>query len=187
MTASQDIAVPASGRLRLGVISDTHGHPHPEAAQLLAREAPDLVLHAGDIGDGACLDAFAAVAPLIVVRGNIDEPDDGVDGWPERRLLRVTSGGHTALVILLTHIAVYGSRLRAEIQRDARHLGADLVVCGHSHVPLVASDHGVAVFNPGSCGPKRFSLPITVGLVDIAPDGVSFRHLDCVTGERWRP
>lgn len=182
--ATHDIALPASGRLTLGVISDTHSSPHVDAAHVLAGEHPDLVLHAGDVGDGACLAPFAAIAPLVVVRGNIDRDDEP---WPDTMLVRVLSGGAPALVIVLTHIAVYGSRLRQEAHRDAQHLGGDLVVCGHSHVPLVARDRGVAVFNPGSCGPRRFDLPITIGVIDITPDGVAFRHLDCTTGERWSP
>ncbi|PKN58808.1 MAG: metallophosphoesterase [Deltaproteobacteria bacterium HGW-Deltaproteobacteria-14] len=184
MPATHDIALPPSGQLTLGVIADTHGTPHADAARLLAAEHPDVVLHAGDVGDAACLAPFAAIAPLIVVRGNIDRDDEN---WADSIVIRVISEGAAALVIVLTHIAVYGSRLRHEVHRDARNLGGDLVVCGHSHVPLVARDRGVAVFNPGSCGPRRFALPITVGLIDIGPDGVGFRHLDCTTGERWRP
>lgn len=184
MLTTHDIPLPASGRLTLGVIADTHGNPHADAASLLAAERPDVVLHAGDVGDAACLAPFAAIAPLVVVRGNIDREDEN---WADSIVVRVISEGTPALVIVLTHIAVYGSRLRHEAHRDARHIGGDLVVCGHSHVPLVARDRGVAVFNPGSCGPRRFGLPITVGFIDIGPTGVGFRHIDCTTGEPWRP
>lgn len=181
---THDVALPAGGRLKLGVIADTHGRPHPDAARLVAAEAPDLLLHAGDIGDASCLSPFEAIAPLVRVRGNIDEDDAG----PDTAVVRVVSErGETSLVIALTHIAVYGSRLRHDAHRDALHLGADLVVCGHSHVPLVARDRGLAIFNPGSCGPRRFALPITVGFIEISADGVAFRHVDCTTGERWRP
>ena len=65
--------------------------------------------------------------------------------------------------------------------------GADLVVCGHSHVPFAARDRGLTVFNPGSIGPRRFQLPIVFGLIDISRERIDVRHVDCETGERWLP
>jgi predicted phosphodiesterase len=89
--------------------------------------------------------------------------------------------------ILLTHIAVDGPRLRADAVRLARSRDASLVVCGHSHVPLIARDRDISVFNPGSAGPRRFRLPILVGVIDLTPTAVRLAHFDCETGRPWRP
>jgi len=171
------------GDARIAVVADTHSHPHPEALPLLRRERPAAVLHAGDIGDLGVLDALGEVAPLVVVRGNIDGHGDGL---PDVVDLRIT-WGEQRLNLLLTHIAVAGPRLRADARRLALSHEADVLVCGHSHVPLVALDSGVAVFNPGSIGPRRFTLPITFGVLDLGVGGLRFRHVNCETGQRWHP
>ena len=85
------------------------------------------------------------------------------------------------------HIAVYGPKLRADAARLARAREASLVVCGHSHVPLVARDRDLSVFNPGSVGPRRFRLPIVFGVIDVTPTAVRLAHFDCETGQRWTP
>ena len=64
---------------------------------------------------------------------------------------------------------------------------AQLVICGHSHVPLLVMDRNIGVFNPGSIGPRRFRLPITFGVIDMSLDGLQFEHVDCETGKRWSP
>ena len=90
--------------------------------------------------------------------------------------------------LLLTHIAVYGAKIRADAAALARAHDASLIVCGHSHVPLTARDKGLTVFNPGSIGPKRFALPITFGTIELSSEnGVLLRHFDCETGEPWMP
>jgi hypothetical protein len=73
------------------------------------------------------------------------------------------------------------------VARRARAAGASLVVCGHSHVPFIGVDKGLTVFNPGSIGPRRFSLPIVLGTIDLAPGGVRLRHVDVETGRAWVP
>ena len=169
----------------IAVIADTHGRPHPRAVERVAAMKPDAILHAGDVGDAGCLDAFRALAPLVVVRGNID----GLD-WPDSRLVSVSVGGRERLRVLLTHIAVdrlAPSRVALAAAREHR---ADLIVCGHSHVPFITR-HGegegqVFLFNPGSCGPRRFSLPIVVGRLGLG-ETLSLGHIDVETGEAWRP
>jgi predicted phosphodiesterase len=99
----------------------------------------------------------------------------------------VRAGERTLLNILLTHVAVCGPKLRADVARLARAEDASLVVCGHSHVPFAAHDEGITVFNPGSVGPRRFQLPIALGVIDVSAEGVSVRHVDCETGRPWRP
>jgi predicted phosphodiesterase len=91
------------------------------------------------------------------------------------------------LRIYLTHIAVNGPKLRADVARMARAEHASLVVCGHSHVPFIAQDRELAVFNPGSIGPRRFHLPIVFGTIAITPRGVRLAHVDCETGRPWSP
>ena len=91
------------------------------------------------------------------------------------------------LRIVLVHIGVNGPRLRPEVARLAKDERADLVVCGHSHVPFIGVDKGLTVFNPGSIGPRRFSLPIVLGTIDIAPGGVRLAHVDVETGHAWVP
>jgi uncharacterized protein len=181
---SARIAVREGGSLRLAVVADTHSAPHPGTAKHLRSQAPDAILHAGDIGDLAVLVALEEIAPVYAVRGNIDVRAPGL---PDILTLDVVAGEASLLRILLVHIAVDGPRLRADAARLARSRDASLVVCGHSHVPLVARDGELAVFNPGSAGPRRFHLPIVFGAIDLTPDAVRLAHFDCATGERWTP
>lgn len=173
------LPVEAGASVRLAVVSDTHSHPHAKTAQRLAELAPAAILHGGDIGDLAVLDELAKVAPVYAVRGNIDTH--------ARDLPDVLTLDVGALRILLTHIAVYGPKLRSEVARMAKAERATLVVCGHSHVPFIGIDKGVTVFNPGSIGPKRFSLPILLGTIDVTPSGVRLAHVDAETGTAWLP
>ncbi len=181
---SARVAVREDGSLRLAVVADTHSAPHPGTTKHVRSLSPDAILHAGDIGDLGVLDEFEAIAPVFAVRGNIDvrAPD-----LPDVLTLDVVSGDSVLLRILLMHIAVFGPKLRADAARLARSREASLVVCGHSHVPLVARDGDLAVFNPGSVGPRRFHLPIVFGTIEVTPSSVRLAHFDCATGERWSP
>lgn len=180
-TERRTLALPPGGG-PIAVVADTHSHPHPDALPLLGALAPAAIVHGGDIGDLAVLERLGEVAPVIAVRGNID----GREGPPDVVELTITRAD-SALRVLLTHIAVRGPRLRADARRLAEGFAADLVICGHSHVPLVARDGRFVVFNPGSIGPRRFALPIVFGVLDVTPRGVDLRHVDCETGRRWRP
>jgi putative phosphoesterase len=181
---SARVAARDDGSLRLAVVADTHSAPHPAATKHLRLLSPDAILHAGDVGDPAVLDELAAIAPLFAVRGNIDVHASDL---PDVLTLDVVGGEATLLRILILHIAVDGPRLRADAGRLARSREASLVVCGHSHVPLIARDGDLAVFNPGSVGPRRFRLPIVFGRIDISPTAVRLAHIDCETGEAWKP
>ena len=171
------------GPARIAVVADTHSRPHPKLAGHLAALEPDAILHAGDIGDLAVLEDLAAVAPLLAVRGNIDTK---VRDLADLLTIDLEVGGRAARLLLL-HIAVHGPKLRAEVAREARAAGASLVVCGHSHVPFIGQDRGITVFNPGSCGPRRFSLPILFGTMDVTDRGMRLTHIDCETGGPWSP
>ena len=172
------------GALRLVVVADTHSQPHPRAAELIAAQRPDHILHAGDIGSREVLEALAALAPVTAVRGNIDAQMPGI---PDVVTLEVRDGDRTLVTILLLHVAAYGPKLRADAARLARAEDASVVVCGHSHVPFLGRDQGMAVVNAGSIGPRRFRLPIVFAVVDVRRDGVAIHHVSCETGERWTP
>lgn len=142
--------------LRIGLISDTHGLLRPEAALFL--RGCDHIVHAGDVGDEAVLDALHVIAPVTAVRGNND-----VDEWalplPETQTLRI---GGVALFVLHDLKELAGQRVPADVQ---------VVVCGHSHKPQIFRDPaGLLVINPGSAGPRRFKLPIGVAELNVADD-----------------
>ena len=118
------------------------------------------------------------------MRGNIDGRAPGlVDSMD----VEFFAGERSILKLVLVHIAVYGPKLRAEVARLAAAHSARLVLCGHSHVPFMGRDKGVTLFNPGSIGPRRFELPITLGVLTLGTSGISLRHVSCETGETWLP
>jgi putative phosphoesterase len=145
--------------MRVGLISDTHNLVRPEALDALRGCAH--IIHAGDICKRDVLDALASLAPLTVVRGNNDVGDD-VARLPEHA--RIELGGATIHVV--HDIADVPKQLD----------GIDVVVTGHSHKPLIEHRNGVLFVNPGSAGPRRFKLPITLALLDI-DDGKLEAHL----------
>jgi uncharacterized protein len=136
--------------LQIGLISDTHNLVRPEALDAL--RGVDHIVHAGDICRREVLDTLAQLAPLTVVRGNNDMADD-VASLPEHA--RIEFAG--AVLYVVHDIADVPAALD----------GVDIVVTGHSHKPLIERRDGVLFVNPGSAGPRRFKLPITVALLDI--------------------
>jgi putative phosphoesterase len=145
---------------RIGLISDTHGLLRPEAAALLA--GSDHLIHGGDIGNPAILEQLAAIAPLTVVRGNNDHAP-WAEGIPEATTVDIAG--------VRIHVLHDISELNEKARADAR-----VVVTGHSHKPLVAEREGVLFVNPGSAGPRRFSLPISVGEL-IVENGAVCAHI----------
>jgi len=146
--------------VRVGVISDTHGLLRPEAVAAL-RDV-DHILHAGDVGDAAILDRLAHVAPVTAIRGNVDR--GGRCGrLPETELVEL--GGQS---IYMLH-----DRMALDLDPVAAGIGA--VVFGHSHQPAIEWVKGVLYFNPGSAGPRRFSLPVSVGFLEISESGIEAR------------
>jgi len=179
-----ELTLSGRGELRVAVVADTHSQPHPLAARRIEALAPSAILHAGDIGNLSVLQDLAQIAPVIAVRGNIDERATDL---PDSMTIRVRAGAETALTLLLMHIAVYGPRVRADAARLAASHGARMIICGHSHVPFIGKDRGLTVFNPGSIGPRRFHLPIVFGVLEVADGKLSIRHVNCETGETWSP
>jgi putative phosphoesterase len=132
----------------VGVISDTHGLLRAEAVEAL--RASDRIVHAGDVGAPEVLDELAKIAPLTVVRGNVDR-GDWAHKLPKSDLIEV--GG----------ISIYMLHIREELDLNPIAAGIGVVVFGHSHVPGQETKGDVLYFNPGSAGPRRFKLPVTVG------------------------
>ncbi len=172
------------GSIRIVAVADTHSKPHPDAAKYIAALEPDAILHGGDIGDLSVLDSLRTIAPVVAVRGNIDAhaPD-----LPDVITVDIKADSKPILRLLLTHIAVYGPKIRADVARLANERGASLIVCGHSHVPFIGRDRGLLVLNAGSIGPRRFLLPIVFGTIDLSRAGLQLRHHSCETGAPWEP
>ena len=134
--------------IQVGVISDTHGLLRPEAVAAL--EGSDHIIHGGDIGDPALLGKLAEIAPVTAVRGNIDR-GDWAKTVPETDVLEI--GG----------FSIYIVHNLQELDLKPEAAGFAVVVYGHSHVAKWESRNGVLYFNPGSAGPRRFELPVTLG------------------------
>ena len=139
--------------MRIGLVSDTHGLLRPEALAWL--RGCDHILHAGDIGDPAILDALRALAPLDAVRGNNDR-GDWAAALPE------------TLTLAIEGVRVHLLHDLAELAIDPAAQSVQVVVSGHSHKPLVQQRDGVVYVNPGSAGPRRFKLPIAAGELRVA-------------------
>lgn len=146
--------------MRIGVVSDTHGLLRPQVVRRL--RGVDRIVHAGDIGDPAVLAALEAVAPVTAVRGNNDR-----GAWaravPETAVLHV--GG----------VSLYVLHDLAALDVDPRAAAIDAVIAGHSHRPSLGTRDGVLFFNPGSVGPRRFTLPIAMGFLTVHGAGVRGR------------
>ncbi|MGD0366393.1 MAG: metallophosphoesterase family protein [Acidobacteriaceae bacterium] len=138
--------------MRIGVISDTHGLLRPEALQALS--GVDHILHAGDVGDPKILSTLEEIAPLTAIRGNIDR-SGRCAALPVTEI--VDLGGTTFYLLHDLH----------ELDLDPVAAGVSVIISGHSHKPLIEHRRGVLYLNPGSAGPRRFSLPITLGLVTL--------------------
>ena len=144
-------------QITVGIISDTHGLMRPEAIDAL--RGSDLIIHAGDVGKPAVIDQLRGIAPTFVVRGNIDKGD-----WAASLPMteRVEVGG--SIFFVLHEIS--------QLDLDPASTGFAAVVFGHSHVPSIETRKGVLFLNPGSAGPRRFKLPVTVARVIVSDAGI---------------
>src|SRR5262249_9921073 len=138
---------------KIGVISDTHGLLRAEAVAAL--HGSDLIIHAGDVGNPAILVELRKIAPVVAVRGNVDR-----DAWahclPQTNTIDV--GG----------IRLYILHILDELALDPAAAGIHAVISGHTHQPKMETKNGVLYFNPGSAGPRRFTLPVTIGRLIVA-------------------
>ncbi|HLY98959.1 MAG TPA: metallophosphoesterase family protein [Candidatus Angelobacter sp.] len=148
--------------MRIGVISDTHGLLRPEACQAL--QGAEHILHAGDIGSPDIIHALRKIAPVTAIRGNVDrEPWAKV--FPETEVVELAG-----LQIYMLHDAN-----RIDLHPQAAGFAA--VISGHSHQPMQEIKNGVLWFNPGSAGPKRFNLPVSIGALTIENGNITGKIL----------
>ena len=152
--------------MKVGVVSDTHGLLRPEVAPAL--RGVEQILHLGDVGDFSILKALEKIAPVHAVRGNVDR-SGACSRLPETDVLLLE--GH--YIYMLHNIDT--------LHLDPAAAKFAAVLYGHSHKPVVRRQKGVLYFNPGSCGPRRFHLPVTVGLLTIeagSPPEARLVHLE---------
>jgi putative phosphoesterase len=147
----------------LGVISDTHGLLRPEAIKALS--GSDHILHAGDIGAREILDTLARIAPVTAVRGNVDR-----ESWA-RNLAE-------SEVVEIGGLSIYMLHDLNQLDLKPEAAGFRVVVYGHSHRPGMKEKNGVLYFNPGSAGPQRFKLPVSVGRLRIEHGRVEGKLMD---------
>jgi putative phosphoesterase len=146
----------------IGVISDTHGLLRPEA--LVALAEAEHILHAGDVGNIEILDELRKIAPVTAIRGNVDLYGECAK-LPAAEMVEL--GGWFFYLVHSVH----------DLDIVPEAAGVDVVVSGHSHKPLIERKDGVMYLNPGSAGPRRFDLPVSVALVTVGDGGVEARLL----------
>jgi putative phosphoesterase len=144
--------------MRIGVISDTHGLLRPGAVRALVGCAH--ILHAGDIGNDEILEALQSIAPLTAIRGNVDH-----GGMCGKLPATETIEFHGNLIYMI--------HAREDLDLHPHAAGIAAVIFGHSHQPEISWSSGVLYFNPGSAGPRRFTLPITLGILECTPNALT--------------
>lgn len=154
-----------TGKFLIGVISDTHKLLRPEAVQALM--GSDLIIHAGDIGNLQILEELKKIAPIAVVRGNNDKED-----WAEN--LPVFD------IIVVKNISIYLIHNIKEANLSFTNTGFKVVISGHSHKPYIEKKDGILFLNPGSAGPRRFKLPVTVGRMKIIGENVEAEIIELI-------
>ncbi len=149
--------------MEIGVISDTHGLLRHEAVQAL--QGSDHIIHAGDVGDSVILERLAEIAPVTAVRGNVDY-GEWAKKLPDTNVLEVEG------------VSIYVLHILDRLDLKPEAAGFAAVIYGHSHFPKQETKNGVLYFNPGSAGPKRFSLPVSVGRLTIGDGGLKAEVID---------
>ena len=147
----------------VAILGDTHGLLRPELTKHLS--GIDLILHSGDVGQITVLHRLKQYAPVVAVRGNVD---DHLDGLPETELISI--GGRL----------VYVLHVLANLDLDPAVSGFAMIVSGHSHQPLIRTTKGVLYVNPGSVGPRRFKLPICFVRAEFSDTGIKTRLIELV-------
>jgi putative phosphoesterase len=155
--------------MQIGVISDTHGLLRPEAVAAL--RGSDRILHAGDVGDPGILDRLRELAPVTAVRGNIDR-ETWAAALPETELVEVEG------------VSLYMLHDLARLDLKPEAAGIRVVIYGHTHQPEIEERNGVLYFNPGSAGPRRFRLPVSLGRLVIEKGNVIAEHIAPRVGEK---
>jgi uncharacterized protein len=154
--------------MRIGVISDTHGLLRPEAGQAL--QGVDLIVHAGDVGKAEILTQLKAIAPVFAVRGNVDTEE-----WAlELPATALVEAGEANLYVL--------HNLR-ELDLSPKGAKVDMVISGHTHQAEQWERDGVLYLNPGSAGPRRFQLPVTLAIIDLNKEPWDVEIVELLPGE----
>jgi putative phosphoesterase len=159
----------ATNAKRIGLISDTHGLLRKEALQAL-RES-ELIIHAGDVGKPEILEALRKLAPVVAVRGNVDTQE-----WAKALPVTTVADAGAVLIYVLHDVK--------DLDLNPAGAGFQIVVSGHSHKPLRMEREGVLYINPGSAGPRRFQLPVTVARLNLEQEPWNLEFVDLeVSGE----
>ena len=156
----------------VGLISDTHGLLRSEA--LAALRGSDLIIHAGDIGDPEILCQLRAIGPVVAVRGNIDKAE-----WASRLPMTAVVEAGPAVIYVLHDIG--------DLDLDPGIADFDVVVSGHSHKPIKSFRSGVLYINPGSAGPRRFKLPVTVARITLSKEPWMVGFIDLLNVDAGAP
>jgi uncharacterized protein len=146
----------------IGVIADTHGLVRPEAIEAFQGVGVELIIHAGDVGKPEVFHALQVVAPVVAVRGNTDRGE-----WAQ--------GLRESEVVHIGPILVYALHDIHNLDADLAAAGYRAVISGHSHQPFAEEREGVLFLNPGSAGPRRFRLPVSVALLRLEKDSLTTR------------
>jgi putative phosphoesterase len=152
--------------ITLGIISDTHGLLRPKA--IAALRGSDRILHAGDVGKIEILEALAQIAPVTAIRGNID-----TGSWA--RALPATE------IVEIGGVSIYMLHNLAQLDLKPAAAGFRVVIYGHSHHPKIEEKNGVLYFNPGSAGPRRFNLPVSLGKLTVSAEKVNAELIELKT------
>jgi len=150
----------------VGLISDTHGLLRSEA--LASLQGSDLIIHAGDVGDAEILNRLGAIAPVVAVRGNIDK-----ERWASQLQMTAVVEAGSAVIYVLHDIH--------DLDLDPAVAQFDIVVSGHSHKPSKSLRSGVLYVNPGSAGPRRFKLPVSVARLNLSQQPWTVDFIDLLS------
>ena len=151
----------------IGLISDTHGLLRHEAVAAL--KDCDLIIHAGDVGEPGILGRLGVIAPVTAVRGNIDK-----GSWASRLPLTAVAEAGAVLIYILHDLQ--------QLDLNPAAAGFNIVVSGHTHKPGRSDQSGVLYVNPGSAGPRRFHLPVTVARIDLGQLPWNVEFVDLISG-----
>lgn len=148
---------------KIGVISDTHGLMREEVLNVLL--GCDLIIHAGDIGSIAIIETLNSIGPVRAVRGNIDK-DEWCYSFP-------TTDG-----IEIDNKFLYVLHNLEELNIDPKAAGFNIVISGHSHKPLKSEKDDIIYLNPGSVGPRRFNLPISMAIIELENENIDIHYIN---------
>jgi uncharacterized protein len=156
----------------VGIISDTHGLLRPEALDALG--GSELIVHAGDIGSQDVLERLGRIAPVVAVRGNVDSA-----AWANQLPMTAT--------VELGEQRIWVLHELASLDVDPVHVGLGSVIYGHSHQPARYTKDGILYLNPGSAGPRRFRLPVSLVRADFGINPPAINFIDLLSGEMFVP